>query len=111
MGLFHYLRMVSFSHTRSSFLRTIVSSLAASITIVSPDARGIIATCQSTVKSWQAEMALRFLLGASEAGFGPSVPFLMSFFYLRHEIGFRIGLFLAAAPLASTFAGALSSST
>jgi hypothetical protein len=26
---------------------------------------------------------------------------------LRHELGFRIGLFLAAAPLASTFAGAL----
>lgn len=52
-------------------------------------------------------MALRFLLGASEAGFGPSIPFLLSFFYLRHEIGFRIGVFLAAAPLATTFAGAL----
>jgi len=52
-------------------------------------------------------MALRFLLGAAEAGFGPSIPFLLSFFYLRHELGFRIGMFLAAAPLASTFAGAL----
>lgn len=52
-------------------------------------------------------MALRFLLGAAEAGFGPSVPFLLSFFYLRHEVGFRCGLFLSAAPLANTFAGAL----
>jgi Major Facilitator Superfamily len=52
-------------------------------------------------------MTLRFLLGAAEAGFGPSIPFLLSFFYLRHELGFRIGMFLAAAPLASTFAGAL----
>jgi hypothetical protein len=52
-------------------------------------------------------MTLRFLLGAAEAGFGPSIPFLLSFFYLRHELGFRIGIFLAAAPLASTFAGAL----
>ena len=52
-------------------------------------------------------MALRFLLGAAEAGFGPSIPYLLSFFYLRHELGFRIGIFLAAAPLASTFSGAL----
>jgi len=52
-------------------------------------------------------MALRFLLGAAEAGFGPSIPFLLSFFYLRHELGFRSGIFLAAAPLANTFAGAL----
>lgn len=52
-------------------------------------------------------MSLRFLLGASEAGFGPPIPYLLSFFYLRHELGFRCGIFLAAAPLASTFAGAL----
>ncbi len=31
----------------------------------------------------------------------------MSFFYLRHEVGFRCGIFASAAPLASTFAGAL----
>ena len=52
-------------------------------------------------------MALRFLMGVFEAGFGPGIPYLMSFFYRRHELGLRIGLFLAAAPLASTFAGAL----
>jgi MFS family permease len=33
--------------------------------------------------------------------------YLLSFFYLRHEVGFRCGLFASAAPLASTFAGAL----
>ena len=52
-------------------------------------------------------MALRFLLGAAEAGFGPSIPYLLSFFYLRHEHGFRSGIFLAAAPFANMFAGAL----
>ena len=52
-------------------------------------------------------MSLRFLLGAAEAGFGPSIPYFLSFFYLRNELGFRCGIFLAAAPLASTFAGAL----
>ncbi|KAL8830974.1 MAG: hypothetical protein Q9191_001123 [Dirinaria sp. TL-2023a] len=66
-----------------------------------------IATVQAGVQNWQGEMALRFFLGVTEAGFGPGVPFLLSFFYLRHEVGFRIGIFLSAAPLANTFAGAL----
>lgn len=52
-------------------------------------------------------MALRFLMGVFEAGFGPGIPYLLSFFYRRHELGLRCGLFLAAAPLANTFAGAL----
>lgn len=52
-------------------------------------------------------MALRFLLGAFEAGYGPGVPYLLSFFYRRHELGLRCGLFVSAAPLANTFAGAL----
>ena len=68
---------------------------------------GIVATLQSTVQSWQGEMALRFLLGVSETGFGPGVVYLFSFYYLRHEVGLRLGIFLAAAPLANTFAGAL----
>ena len=46
-------------------------------------------------------------LGLFEAGFGPGIPFLLSFFYLRHELGIRISVFLSCAPLATTFAGAL----
>jgi len=52
-------------------------------------------------------MAARFFLGVFEAGFGPGIPYLLSFFYLRHELGFRIGLFLSGAPMATCFAGAL----
>ncbi|KAI0009169.1 MFS general substrate transporter [Xylariaceae sp. FL0662B] len=52
-------------------------------------------------------MACRFFLAMAEAGFGPGVPYLLSFFYKRHELGFRCGIFLSAAPLATTFAGAL----
>lgn len=37
----------------------------------------------------------------------PGIIYLLSFFYLRREIGFRCGLFASAAPLASTFSGAL----
>jgi sugar phosphate permease len=52
-------------------------------------------------------MVLRFIMGAAEAGYGPGIPYLLSFFYLRHEVGLRMGIFLSAAPLANTFAGAL----
>ncbi|KAI1107336.1 MFS general substrate transporter [Jackrogersella minutella] len=68
---------------------------------------GLIATVQSGVHSWGGEMALRFFLGAFEAWYAPGIIYLLSFFYLRHEIGFRCGIFASAAPLASTFAGAL----
>lgn len=52
-------------------------------------------------------MACRFFLGIFEAGLGLGVIYYLSFFYMRHELGFRIGLQLACAPLANTFAGAL----
>ena len=68
---------------------------------------GLIATLQAATTNFQGMMACRFFLGAMEAGFGPGIPYLLSFFYLRHEVGYRIGIFLAAAPLANTFAGAL----
>lgn len=68
---------------------------------------GIVASCQAATTSFGGMMAARFFLGVFEAGYGPGIPFLLSFFYLRHEIGFRIGIFLSAAPLATCFAGAL----
>ncbi|GKZ77531.1 hypothetical protein AnigIFM56816_011266 [Aspergillus niger] len=68
---------------------------------------GIVATCQAATQNWGGMMALRFLLGMSEAAFGPGSPYLLSFFYRRQELGLRCGLFLSAAPLANTFAGAL----
>lgn len=42
-----------------------------------------------------------------EAGVGPGVPLYLSYFYQRNEIGLRIGIILAAAPLGTCFAGAL----
>lgn len=88
---------------------------------------GLIAMMQGVAQNWPGMMSLRFLLGAAEAGFGPGVPYFMSFFYLREELGKRVGMFdlrrifrftmqkadlasgvfLAAAPLGTTFAGAL----
>jgi hypothetical protein len=68
---------------------------------------GLVSTVQAGIHTWRAEMALRFFMGMTEAGYGPGIPYLLSFFYLRHELGLRIGIFFAAAPLANTFAGAL----
>ncbi|PQE27457.1 hypothetical protein CJF31_00009080 [Rutstroemia sp. NJR-2017a BVV2] len=68
---------------------------------------GTVATLQSATYSWSGMMTARFFLGFFEAGYGPGIPYLLSFFYLRHEIGVRIGFFLSAAPLATCFAGAL----
>ncbi|KAF1979626.1 MFS general substrate transporter [Bimuria novae-zelandiae CBS 107.79] len=68
---------------------------------------GLVSTVQAAIHSWEAEMALRFFMGFAEAGYGPGIPYLLSFFYLRHELGLRAGLFVSAAPLANTFAGAL----
>ena len=47
---------------------------------------GVIATAQSGTNSWSGMMACRFFLGISESGFGPGIPYLLSFFYLRHEV-------------------------
>lgn len=68
---------------------------------------GTISTLQAATTSWRGMMTLRFLLGAFEACFGPGIPFYLSFFYLRKELGWRIGLFLSAGPLGTCFAGAL----
>ncbi|KAI9874998.1 MAG: hypothetical protein M1830_004960 [Pleopsidium flavum] len=43
----------------------------------------------------------------AEAGYGPGIPYLLSFFYMRFELGVRCGIFLSAAPFATCFAGAL----
>ncbi|EAU33584.1 predicted protein [Aspergillus terreus NIH2624] len=68
---------------------------------------GIFATCQAAAQNWSGMMALRFLLGLAETAYGPGAIYALSFFYRRHELGLRCGLFVSAAPLANTFAGAL----
>ncbi|KAI0888453.1 putative MFS transporter [Annulohypoxylon maeteangense] len=68
---------------------------------------GLASTLQAAAFNWQGLMVCRFFLAMAEAGYGPGVPYLLSFFYKRHELGFRCGIFLSAAPLATTFAGAL----
>jgi MFS family permease len=69
--------------------------------------RGIASTLQAVTFNWAGMMACRFFLAIAEAGYAPGIPFLLSFFYMREEVGLRCGIFLSAAPLATCFAGAL----
>ena len=68
---------------------------------------GILASLQSVATSFTGLIIIRALLGIGEAAFGPGVPFYLSFFYRRNELAFRTGLFMSAAPLASSFASSL----
>ncbi|KAJ6099074.1 hypothetical protein N7467_000609 [Penicillium canescens] len=68
---------------------------------------GLIASFQCLATSFWGLVVLRALLGITEAAFGPGVPFYLSLFYRRHELAFRNGLFISAAPLATSFASSL----
>lgn len=61
---------------------------------------------QSLAFSFTSLLVLRAALGIGEAAF-VGVPFFMSFFYKRDELAFRTGLFISAAPLATSFASSL----
>ncbi|KAL4898367.1 major facilitator superfamily domain-containing protein [Aspergillus ambiguus] len=52
-------------------------------------------------------MALRFLLGACEAGVFPGMIFYLSFWYGPRERAIRIAIFLCSATLAGAFGGAI----
>lgn len=49
--------------------------------------------------------ALRFLLGAAEAGIFPGMIFFLSFWYRPEERATRIAAFLCSATLAGAFGG------
>lgn len=68
---------------------------------------GLFASLQSLTNSFPLLCVLRALLGISEAAFGPGVPVFLSFFYKRSELAWRTGLFISAAPLATSFASSL----
>ncbi|GAB7362637.1 hypothetical protein MBLNU230_g2947t1 [Neophaeotheca triangularis] len=68
---------------------------------------GVVAGLQALATSFPFLLVLRALLGIGEAAFGPGVPFYLSFFFKREELAFSVGLQIAAAPLATSFAGSL----
>lgn len=68
---------------------------------------GLIASLQAVSTGFASMLIFRLALGISEAAFGPGIPFYLSFFFKRDELAYRTGLFISAAPLASSFASTL----
>ncbi|KAI8656184.1 MFS domain-containing protein [Fusarium keratoplasticum] len=68
---------------------------------------GSMSMIQAGTSNFAGMMAIRFLIGAFEAGFVPAVALYMTFFYHRSEMGLRYGLFISFSPLANCFASAL----
>ncbi|KAG9002796.1 hypothetical protein FRB94_004742 [Tulasnella sp. JGI-2019a] len=68
---------------------------------------GTAAASQGGTHSYAGIMVARFFMGIGEAGFGSAIPLLFSFWYTKHEIGFRMSIFIGSAAAAGVFGGLL----
>ncbi|KAF8853263.1 major facilitator superfamily protein [Acephala macrosclerotiorum] len=66
---------------------------------------GIITVCQGLVRNFGSLVALRFLLGVFEAGLVPGAVYLISMYYKRYELQWRLSVFFSASILAGAFGG------
>lgn len=66
---------------------------------------GILMLSMGFAKSFAQLVAIRFLLGVAEAGFFPGVVFLLTMWYPRYKLMYRIALFTGAAGAAGAFSG------
>jgi phosphatidylinositol 3,5-bisphosphate 5-phosphatase len=93
----------SISANHSNRFRLIPPHIYISLVVL---AWGLLASLQSLSTSFTTLLILRAALGASEAAFA-GIPFYLSFFFKREELASRVGVFISAAPLATTFASSL----
>ncbi|KAK4448770.1 major facilitator superfamily domain-containing protein [Podospora aff. communis PSN243] len=70
---------------------------------------GICSVCTAFVNTVPQACAVRFLLGAFEAGMMPGIAYYLSLWYTRAELTFRLALYIVTAPLAGAFGGLLAS--
>lgn len=68
---------------------------------------GVITACQGVVQSFGSLVALRFLLGIFEAGLVPGAVYVISMYYKRYELQWRLSVFFCASILAGAFGGLL----
>jgi MFS family permease len=68
---------------------------------------GIVTVCQGLTESFAGLVVCRVLIGALEAGFFPGCIYLISMFYKRHELQWRVNLFFSASIIAGAFSGLL----
>jgi len=70
---------------------------------------GVISTCMMFMHSKESFYVLRFLLGASEAGFFPGMIIYLTYWFPTHERGRAVARFMTATSLAGVVGGPLSS--
>ncbi|ORY22904.1 retrograde regulation protein 2 [Naematelia encephala] len=66
---------------------------------------GIVATMSGLVKNYAGALVARIFLGVAEAGFFPGAVFLVSLWYPREQLQFRISVFFSMGSLAGAFSG------
>ncbi|KAI0015025.1 major facilitator superfamily domain-containing protein [Xylariomycetidae sp. FL0641] len=68
---------------------------------------GVVNMTMGFVTSYEALVALRFLLGVLEAGVLPGIIYLTSMYYKRHEFQKRMSFFFLSVVVAGAFGGLL----
>ncbi|KAF5123981.1 MFS transporter prlL [Metarhizium anisopliae] len=68
---------------------------------------GALTICLSAGRNFGGVTALRFLLGAFEAGLFPGLVYYLTFWYRHNERSVRVAFILASATLAGAFGGAI----
>jgi MFS family permease len=68
---------------------------------------GIINMCMGFVHSYGALVALRFLLGAFEAGVLPGIIYVTAMYYKRHEYQKRMSFLFCSTLVGGAFGGLL----
>ncbi|KDN42315.1 hypothetical protein RSAG8_06806, partial [Rhizoctonia solani AG-8 WAC10335] len=66
---------------------------------------GVSSALQASAFNYAGIVTARYFMGFFEAGFGPTIPFYYSLFYLKSEHAFRTSFFISAGPLAGAFGG------
>ncbi|BGP13501.1 hypothetical protein JCM10213_000691 [Rhodosporidiobolus nylandii] len=70
---------------------------------------GVVCMCTAFVRNFGGFVVVRILLGITEGGVLPAMSLVLSRFYKKDELVFRIALFVSAAALAGGFGGLLAS--
>jgi MFS transporter, ACS family, DAL5 transporter family protein len=68
---------------------------------------GIVSVCQGLVHNRAGFYAVRFVLGATEAGLFPGVTYVFSMYYTREQRSVRVAFFFSGAAMAGAFGGIL----
>ncbi|KAJ3904179.1 MFS general substrate transporter [Lentinula edodes] len=69
---------------------------------------GVVMVCHGFIQSYGGLVAVRVLLGVTEAGMYPGIVFYISSWYKRAEMGSKIAFFFSSATLSGAFSGLLS---